>query len=191
MTSPLRVFLTLKRVQKLSLLLQDFLSYRHHSVLVWRSLLGMMSSMSAIVPGSLLRMRFLQLRLNAASPLLLDGDLVSWDDGCLRDLRWWSDDSHLLVGLPLGEDHHRSLSLLRCFGPRLERCSRRPPPLRLVVPPLFTLFDQPARTVGHPLCDSGFSASPLGSFCSRVFRQLHGFGLPLEAGGHSQRLRSS
>ena len=65
----------------------------------------MMSSMSAIVPGSRLRMRSLQLRLNAADPLLLDGDLVSWDDGCLRDLRWWSDDSHLLVSLPLGEDH--------------------------------------------------------------------------------------
>ena len=64
----------------------------------------MMSSMSAIVPGSRLRMRSLQLLLNAAGPLLLEGDLVSWDDGCLRDLRWWSDDSHLLVCLPLGDD---------------------------------------------------------------------------------------
>ena len=59
--------------------------------------------MSAIVPGSRLRMRSLQLRLNAAGPLLLDGDLVSWDDGCLRDLRWWSDNSHLLVGFSLGD----------------------------------------------------------------------------------------
>ena len=32
-------------------------------------------------------------------------DLVSLDDGCLRDLRWWSDDSHLLISLPLGKDH--------------------------------------------------------------------------------------
>ena len=88
-----------------SLLLQDFLSDRLHPVSVWRGLLGMMSSMSAIVPGSRLRMRSLQLRLNAAGPLLLDGDLVSWDDGCRRNLRWWSDNSHLLVGLPLGEDH--------------------------------------------------------------------------------------
>ena len=104
-TSPLRVFPTLKRVQKFSLLLQDFLSDCLHPVSVWRSLLGMMSSMSATVPGSRLRMRSLQLRLNASGPLLVDGDLVSCDDGCLRDLRWWSDDSHLLVGLPLGEDH--------------------------------------------------------------------------------------
>ena len=27
---------------------------------------------------------------------------MSWDDSCLADLRWWSDESHLLVGLPLG-----------------------------------------------------------------------------------------
>ena len=103
-TSPLRVFQTLKRVQKFSLLLQDFRSDRLHPVSVWRSLLGMMSSMSAIVPGSHLRMKTLQLRLNAAGPLLVDGDLVSWDDGCIGDLRWWSDESHLLVGLPLGEE---------------------------------------------------------------------------------------
>ena len=184
-TSPLRVFLTLKRVQKFSLLLQDFLSNRLHPVSVWQSLLGMMSSMSAIVPGSRLRMRSLQLRLNASGPLLVDGDLVSWDDGCLRDLRWWSDDSYLLVGLPLGEDQPDLFSFLRRFGLRLERCSWRPPPLRLVVSPLLTIFDQPARAVGHPLCNSGFSASPPGSVCGHVFRQLHGFGLPPEAGGHS------
>ena len=60
-------------------------------------------AMSAIVPGLRLRMCSLQLRFNAAGPFLLDGDLVSWDDGCLRDLRWWSNDSHLLVGLSLGD----------------------------------------------------------------------------------------
>ena len=102
-TSPLRVFPTLNRVQKFSLFLQEFLSDRLHPASVWRSLLGMMSSMSAIVLGSRLRMRSLQLRLNAAGPLLLDGDLVSWDDGCLRDLRWWSDDSYLLVGFSLAD----------------------------------------------------------------------------------------
>ena len=38
----------------------------------------------------------------------------------------------------------RSLSLLQSCGPRLGRCSRRPPPLRLVVSPLLVLFHQPA-----------------------------------------------
>ena len=103
-TSPLRVFPPLKRVQKLSLLLQEFCSDRQHPVSAWRRLLGVMFFMSAIVPGARLRMRSLQLHLNASGPFLLEEDLVSWDDGCLSDLRWWSEESHLLVGLPLGED---------------------------------------------------------------------------------------
>ena len=57
--------------------------------------------MSSIVPGSCLRMRSLQLRLNAAGRLLPNSTSVAWDDSCLADLRWWSDESHLLVGLSL------------------------------------------------------------------------------------------
>ena len=60
-----------------------------------------MSSLSAIVPGSRLQMRSLQLRLNASGRLLPNSTSVSWDDSCLADLRWWSIESHLLVGLPL------------------------------------------------------------------------------------------
>ena len=159
-TSPLRVFPTLKRVQKLSLLLQEFRSDRLHPVSVWRRLLGVMSSMSAIVPGAHLRMRSLQLRLNASGPLVLDKDLVSWDNGCLRDLRWWSEESHLLVGLPLGEDH---------------------PDLF----PVFDLFDQPLRAFGSSLCGSGLSTFAPGPSCSSLFRQLHRFSLPQETRGHS------
>ena len=59
-TSPLRVFPTLNRIQKLSVLLQDFLSDCLRLVSVWRQLLGVMSSMSALVPGARLRMRSLQ-----------------------------------------------------------------------------------------------------------------------------------
>ena len=61
-----------------------------------------MSSLSTIVPGSHLRMRSLQLRLNS---LLPDSSSVSWDESCCADLRWWSEESHLLVGLPLGLPH--------------------------------------------------------------------------------------
>ena len=103
-TSPLRVFPTLKRVQKLSLLLHEFRSDHFHPVSVWRHLLGVMSFMSAIVPGARLRMRLLQLRLNASGPLVLEEDLISWDDGCLSNVWWWSEESHFLVGLPLGKD---------------------------------------------------------------------------------------
>ena len=121
-TSPLRVFPTLKRVQKFSLLLQDFLSDRLHPVSVWRSLLVMMSPMSAIVPGSCLRMRSLQLRLNAAGPLLLGGDLVSWDDGCLRDLSLFSDASDQGWGAALGDLHLSGLWSPLCSRFSINQC---------------------------------------------------------------------
>ena len=54
-TSPLRVFPTLKRVQRWSLPLQEFRSDPQHPVSVWRRLLGVMSSMSALIPGPRLR----------------------------------------------------------------------------------------------------------------------------------------
>ena len=98
---PLRVFPTLKRVLKLSSLVHD-LSCTLQPITMWRKLLGMMSSMSTRVPGSRLRMRFLQLRLNVGAPFLVESDVVSWDDSCLEDLRWWSVASHLMVGLQLG-----------------------------------------------------------------------------------------
>ena len=50
-------------------------------------------------------MRSLQLRLNTSGHLLPDSALVSWDESCRADLRWWSEESHLLVGLPLGRPH--------------------------------------------------------------------------------------
>ena len=104
-TLPLRVFPTPKRVLKLASLLSDFTSCRLQPLSLWRQLLGVMSSLASIVPGSRLRMRSLQLRLNSAGRLLPDSDSVSWDASCLEDLRWWSDKSHLLVGLPLGLSH--------------------------------------------------------------------------------------
>ena len=102
-TIPLRVFPTLKRIQKLSPLFQDFLSTQSHPVSVWRQLLGIMSSMSALVPGSRLRMRALQIRLNVAGRLQPYDFQVEWDSDCHPDLLWWSDVSHLQVGMPLGE----------------------------------------------------------------------------------------
>ena len=100
-TRPLRVFPTHKRVLKLSSMLLEFVSCRQQPLLLWRQLLGVMSLMSSIVPGSCRRMRSLQLRFNAAGHLLPNSASVAWDDSCLADLRWWSDESHLLVGLPL------------------------------------------------------------------------------------------
>ena len=100
-THPLKVFPTRKRVQKLSSMLLEFVSCRQQPLLLWRQILGVMFSMSSIVPGSRLRMRSLQLRLNTAGRLLPDSASVAWDNSCLEDLQWCSDESHLLVSLPL------------------------------------------------------------------------------------------
>ena len=74
---PLRVFPTLKCVEKLSSLLQSFLSDNLHPLSVWRQLLGVMSSGSALVPSARLCMWSLQLWLNVADPSLLEDPLVS------------------------------------------------------------------------------------------------------------------
>ena len=109
-TLRLRVFPTPKRVLKLASLLSDFTSCHLQPLALWRQLLGVMSSLASIVPGSRLRMWSLQLRLNSVGRLLPDSNSVAWDSSCLEDLWWWSDKSHLLVGLPLGLSHP-SLSL--------------------------------------------------------------------------------
>ena len=100
-TRLLRVFPTPKCVQKLSSLLHDFVSCWQQPLPLWRQLLGVMSSLLNMVPGSRLRVRSFQLRLNASGRRLPDSASVSWDDSCLADLQWWSFESHLLVGLPL------------------------------------------------------------------------------------------
>ena len=90
---PLRVFPTPKRILKLSSRVLDFVSCRQQLLSPWRQLLGVMSSLSSIVPGSCLRMRSLQLPLNTTGCLLEDSATVSWDDSCLDDLWWWSVES--------------------------------------------------------------------------------------------------
>ena len=183
-TSPLRVFPTLKQVQKFSpsagLLIRPL-----------PSCVGLEESSGHDVLRVSHSSRFSSpLEVSPASPQCSRSSPARRRSRFLG--RWLPQGSLMVVRrLPSSSRSSprrgppRSHSLLRCFGPRLGCCSRRPPPLRLVVSPLLALFHQPAQAVGHPLRDSGFSASPPGSVCSRVFRQLHGFGLPLEAEGHS------
>ena len=144
-----------------------------------------MSSLASIVSGSRLQMQSLQLRLNSAGRLLPDSDSVSWDASCLEDLRWWSDESHLLVGLPLGLSHP-SLSLFsRRLGFRLGCLPRRRPHIRFVVSPLFQLFDKPPGAPCSPLQDSGVPSSSQVSVHQPVCGQHHCFGLLEEPGWHS------
>ena len=82
-------------------MLGHFSSSREQPLSLWRSLLGVMSSLSTLVPGSRLRMRSLQLRLWVASPPDSSSGVASWDDSCQTVLRWWSDPFHLRVGVDL------------------------------------------------------------------------------------------
>ena len=100
-SSPLRAFPSQARVNKALSLVAKFESSRPQPRRLWLSLLGVMSSLSNVVPGSRLRMCTLQHRLQVAGSGLRDDDLVSWDDSCLPDLRWWSVAAHLVVGVPL------------------------------------------------------------------------------------------
>ena len=108
-STPLRAFPTQAQIRKVLSLVDEFSSSREQPLSLWRSLLGVMSLMSALVPGFRLRMRSLQLRLNGAGPQSSEGELISWDDSCLLDLRWWSIASHLEGGISLALPHPRLL----------------------------------------------------------------------------------
>ena len=56
---------------------------------LWQSLLGMLSSLSHLVPGGRLRMRSLQICLHRSWDQLDPSALVAWSPDCLRGLRWW------------------------------------------------------------------------------------------------------
>ena len=74
-STPLRAFPTQARIQKV-------LSLVSSSLTLWRSLLGVMSSLTPLIPGARLRMRSLQLRFNVAGPQPSDLAQISWDDSC-------------------------------------------------------------------------------------------------------------
>ena len=184
-TFPLRVFPTLKRIQKLSLLLQDFLSTRVHPVAVWRQLLGVMSSISALVPGARLRMRSLQLRLNVSGSSSVGGGSVVLGrllpPGSSVVVRRFSPVSRSASwgGSP------RPVLVHKRFGHRLGCLSRGRPSLRLVVSPVLPIFHQspgaPCSSVRDPRVPS-FSPWSCGG---GVLRQHHGPGVPQETGWHS------
>ena len=99
-STSLRALPTQARIQKVLCLVTEF-SSPEQPLSLWRSLLGVMSSLSTLIPGSRLRMRSLQHRLLVSCPRESPTTLVSWDDSCRRDLQWWSVQSHLTVGVDL------------------------------------------------------------------------------------------
>ena len=104
-SSPLRAFPTQARVQKVRCLGDEFSSSHGQPLSLWRSLLGVMSYLSTLIPGPRLRMWSLQQRPLVCRPVDSPTASVSWDDSYQRDLQWWSDPSHLVGGVDLSLPH--------------------------------------------------------------------------------------
>ena len=91
------------RVEELCLIVEEFLSCDVQPVSLWRKLLGVLSSLTAIVPGGKLRRRSLQLRLHRRWDQEDDSTLIPWDQDCRLDLEWWIVPGRLQAGISLAQ----------------------------------------------------------------------------------------
>ena len=89
------------RVNNLIRLIEEFLSTPSPPALLWRRLLGHLSSLTLLVSGRMIRMRLLQLYLKDQWDFLDDQFQVSWSPFCREDLLWWSRVAQLREGVTL------------------------------------------------------------------------------------------
>ena len=89
------------RVNNLIRLIEEFLSSPSPPALLWRRLLGHLSSLILLVSGGMIRMRLLQLCLKDQWDFLDDQFQVSWSPLCREDLLWWSRVAQLREGVSL------------------------------------------------------------------------------------------
>ena len=92
-----------QRVEKLCLTVEEFLSCDRQPASLWRRLLGILSSLTSIVPEGRLRMRSLQLRLHLLWDQMDDSTLIPWDQACRLDLEWWMSLDRLQSGISLAQ----------------------------------------------------------------------------------------
>ena len=89
------------RANNLICLIEEFLSTPSPPALLWRRLLGHLSSLILLVSGGMIRMRLLQLCLKDQWDFLDDQFQVSWSPLCREDLLWWSRVVQLREGVSL------------------------------------------------------------------------------------------
>ena len=89
------------RIARLRSTAGEFLSSADPPVSTWLSLLGMLSSLSHLVPGGRLQVRSLQLCLHRSWNRVDQSTRFHWSPGCLRDLRWWLHVTRLSLGVSL------------------------------------------------------------------------------------------
>ena len=92
-----------ERVARLRSQANAFLSCADPPASTWLSLLGMLSSLSHLVPGGRLRVRSLQLCLHQAWDRGDQSVRIPWTPVCLRDLQWWLDLPRLSHGVSLAQ----------------------------------------------------------------------------------------
>ena len=89
------------RIARLRSTAGKFLSSADPPASTWLSLLGMLSSLSHLVPGGRLRVRSLQLCLHRSWNRVDQSTRIPWSPDCLRDLRWWLHVPRLSLGVSL------------------------------------------------------------------------------------------
>ena len=89
------------RITRLQSKAGKFLSSTDPPASTWLSLLGMLSSLSHLVPGGRLRMRSLQLCLHRSWDRVDQSTRIPWSQDCLHDLRWWLHLPRLSQGVSL------------------------------------------------------------------------------------------
>ena len=97
-----RAFPSEERIQRFSNLAEKFLSSLYHPASHWESLLGMMSSLLQLVPGSRLRMRPLQFRLRDQWPNRRPKYAKVMVNLASREaISWWLSSDRLQTGVSL------------------------------------------------------------------------------------------
>ena len=80
-------FPTPERISALLLPFEEFLYYSRQTVILWRNLLGLLSSLGLIVPRGCLRVRSLQLVLRSSWGFQDESVLIAWTPSVLNDLQ--------------------------------------------------------------------------------------------------------
>ena len=89
------------RVARLLSTAGEFLSCADPPASTWLSLLGILSSLSHLVPGGRLRVRSLQLCLHRSWDRGDQSVRIPWSQDCLKDIRWWLHLPRLTLGVSL------------------------------------------------------------------------------------------
>ena len=106
------------RVGDLLRLLEEFLSILSPPAFLWRRLLGLLSSLTLLVPGEMLRMRLLQICLKDQWDFLYAQFQVSWSSPYRVGLLWWARVAQQREGGGLSSDSRHQL-FFRRLGRRL------------------------------------------------------------------------